>query len=305
MKATAGTTPADAPQPLEAEMKKPLNAPPIRIADEPASDDLAFGADLQEEGARDRQFVTALARGLEVLRCFSADVRFLGHQEIVRQTGLPKATVSRLLHTLAKMGYLDYSEERSKYHLGTGVLSLGYSLLTNMALLKIARPHMQELADYSHAATSIGARDRLSMVYLENCRCTSTTFTLGLEAGARIPLATTAMGRALLCGLPEAEREHLLDHIRHHHQADWPQIKAGIEQSLRDFQRWGFCFSLGDWRQDVNAVAVPMKPVAGSGVMAFNCGGPSFLLRRHMLEDDLGPRLVSMVRNIETEAARH
>jgi len=269
------------------------------------NNNLEFGTIEQREDAKDRQFVTALARGLEVLRCFSPEDRYLGHQDIVRKTGLPKATISRLVHTLAKIGYLSYSKELGKYHLGTGVLSLGYSLLSNMTILKIARPYMQELADYSHAASSIGARDRLSMVYLESCRCTDTTFTLGLEAGARIPLATTAMGKALLCTLPDAERDYLLDHIRRHNVQEWPRTKAGIEQSLKDFEKWGFCFSLGDWRQDVNAVAVAMKPVTGTGPLAFNCGGPSFLLRRHMLEDDLGPRLVNMVRNIEAELASH
>jgi DNA-binding IclR family transcriptional regulator len=266
-------------------------------------DDLQIHSDTEEE-AKDRQFVTALARGLEVLHCFTPEERLLGHQDIVRRTGLPKATVSRLAHTLTKTGHLSYAPELGKYYLGTRVLSLGHSLLTNMNILKIARPSMQELADYSHAAVSLGARDRLNMVYLESCRCVDTTFTLRLEAGARIPLATTAMGRALLCAVPEEERDYLLDHIRRHNELEWPKTKAGIEKSFEEYEKWGMCFSLGDWRQDVNAVAVAMKPVTGAGVLTFNCGGPSFLLRRHMLEDDLGPRLVNMVRNIEAEAAR-
>jgi DNA-binding IclR family transcriptional regulator len=34
-------------------------------------------------------------------------------------------------------------------------------------------------------------------------------------------------------------------------------------------------------------------------VLAFNCGGPAFQLRRQMLEEDLGPRLVQVVKNVE------
>ncbi|MDH3232081.1 MAG: helix-turn-helix domain-containing protein, partial [Alphaproteobacteria bacterium] len=56
-------------------------------------------------GAKDRQFVTALARGLEVLRAFQEGGP-LGNQEIARRTGLPKPTVSRLTHTLKQLGYI-------------------------------------------------------------------------------------------------------------------------------------------------------------------------------------------------------
>lgn len=126
-----------------------------------------FDDDLQE---KDRQFVTALARGLELLRCFSPGERHLGVTELARRTGIPKPSVSRLAGTLAKLGYLNFSESLGKYSLGSGVLSLGYAMLSNMDIRQIAKPYMQELAEYSRASVSIGIRDRLSMVYVETIR---------------------------------------------------------------------------------------------------------------------------------------
>jgi len=41
----------------------------------------------------DRKFVSALARGLEVLRAFTPSEGLLGNGEIVERTGLPKPTV--------------------------------------------------------------------------------------------------------------------------------------------------------------------------------------------------------------------
>lgn len=264
-------------------------------------DDIKLFSDADE--AKDRQFVTALARGLEILRCFKAGERYLGNQDLVKRTGLPKATVSRLAYTLTKLGYLGYAQNLGKYQLGTGVLSLGYSLLSNLDVRQVARPFMQELAEYSQASVALGSRDRLSMVYIENSRSTATV-TLRLDVGSRIPIATTAMGRALLCGLPERERDYLMDHIRQRNEADWPRIKTGIEQGLKDYQDRGFVLSAGDWQKDVNAVGVPVTAGDGAGVLAFNCGGPAFQLRRHMLEDDLGPRLVQVVKNVEAALGR-
>ena len=57
--------------------------------------------------------------------------------------------------------------------------------------------------------------------------------------------------------------------------------------------------SIGEWQQDINGVGVPLIPEDGSGILAFNCGAPAFRLDRDRLENELGPRLVAMVRSIE------
>jgi len=265
-----------------------------------ADDIQVFGDD---EESKDRQFVNALARGLELLRCFRPGDVYLANADFAKRTGIPKPTVSRLTHTLTKLGYLTYEESQGKYQLGSGVLALGYSMLSSLDVRKVARPAMQELAEYSKASVSIGVRDRLSMIYIESCR-SSSRVTLRLDVGSRIPVATTAMGKALLCGLPQSERDYLLDHIRLSDEENWPRIKAGIEQALRDYAERGFCISAGEWQQDVHAVGVPLFGVDNDKRMAFNCGGPAFLLPRNFLEDDLGPRLVQLVRKVEVEMGR-
>lgn len=256
-----------------------------------------------DDDSKDRQFVNALARGLELLRCFGPGEAWLTNAELAKRSSLPKPTVSRLTHTLTKLGYLNYSESLAKYQLGAGVLALGYRMLSTLDLRKLARPLMEELAEHAQASVSLGARDRLSMVYVETCR-SSANVTLRLDVGSRIPLATTAMGKALLCVLPEAERDYLLDHVRQRDEENWPRVKAGVEQGFKDYQDRGFCLSTGEWQGDVHAVGVPVLGVNGEQVMAFNCGGPAFLLSRERLEEDLGPRLVQLVHRIDTNLGR-
>ena len=248
---------------------------------------------------KDRLFVTALARGLSVLRCFRQGDRFLGNQEIAERTGLPKATVSRLTYTLTNLGYLNHSKRFNQYSLGPAVLSLGYSMLGNLDTLKSARPLMQELADYSEASVSLAARDGLHMVYLENCVARANMITLRIDVGARTRIANTAMGRALLCGLAEEERADLIARIRQATpKGEWAKIKAGIDQGLIDYRQKGFCFSLGDWRENVNSIAVPVIQ-ADRSVLAINCGGPAWQLSPEKLEQEIGPRLVEIRRRLE------
>lgn len=265
--------------------------------------DVETADQLESDEIKDRQFVVALARGLEVLRAFTPKDNILGNQDIAAITHLPKPTVSRLTHTLTRLGYLTYSERLGKYQLGTAVLSLGYAALANIGVRQIARPFMQELADYANASVSLGSRDRLNMVYVEHCR-SDATVTLRLDLGSRIPVETTAMGRALLAALPASERQYLMDHAAKHDPKNWPRIKSGIERAVEDYRNHGFVISAGEWQSDVHAVGVPLVPPDGSPILALNCGGPAFLFDRKRLTDDLGPRLVNLVRNVEAALMR-
>lgn len=256
-----------------------------------------------ESGAKDRKFVTALARGLEVLRAFRPGDGFLGNREIADRTGLPKPTVTRLTYTLTKLGYLSYSERLERYQLGTGVLALGYATLSSFGIRQVARPLMQELADTVDASVALGARERLSMIYLENARG-SGAVTLRLDVGSRIPIATTAMGKAFLAVLPEGERTYLMDHIRRRAGRDWPDVRIGIEDALRDYHEKGYVKTVGSWERDVNSVGVPLVNTQNGDIYAFNCGGPSFLLPEKRLDTDLGPRLQHLVQNVKAAIGR-
>lgn len=252
-----------------------------------------------DEDAKDRQFVNALARGLELLRCFGSGSHYLSNAELASATGIPKPTVSRLTYTLTKLGYLVQSPSHGAYKLGAGVLSLGYSMLANLDVRAVARPDMKELAEYANASVSLGIRDRLNMVYVETCTTNSRMVTLRLGVGSRTPMATTAMGKAFLCGLPKAEQDFLLDQIRLHDEENWSSIKKGIEQAFRDYAERGFCMTIGEWQSEVHAVGVPLpSDIEGEMPMAFNCGGPAFLLSREVLEEDLGPRLVEVAKKV-------
>src|SRR6516225_2299323 len=97
--------------------------------DRPVSD-----AEARERGSNPSG---ALLRGLEVLQAFSPERALLGNAEISAATGLPKPTVSRLTRALVEAGYLEYEPVRGKYQLRPRVLTLGFSVLSNMKVLTI------------------------------------------------------------------------------------------------------------------------------------------------------------------------
>jgi DNA-binding IclR family transcriptional regulator len=76
-------------------------------------------------------------------------------------------------------------------------------------------------------------------------------------------------------------------------------MREGIERAGEMVERSGFTISAGEWQNDVHAVGVALKLNDGTGPYAFNCGAPAFRFTEERLRDDIGPRLVAMVRNIE------
>lgn len=249
----------------------------------------------------DRHFVTALARGLDVLSAFRSRDRMLGNQELARRCGLPKSTISRLTYTLTKHGYLEHADDGSGntgYRLGSAVMALGSAMLARMDMRQQARPLMQELADHARAMVSLGMRDRLSMIYVENCRSES-ALTLSLDVGSRIPLATTAMGRAYLALCGDTERDELMERIRELDTTAWPRIREGIDRALAEYQELGCCTSFGEWQKEVNAIAIAFRPPGGRATMAINCGGPGFNLSPEFLLREVRPEMLALAARLE------
>jgi DNA-binding IclR family transcriptional regulator len=250
--------------------------------------------------SKDRHFVNALARGLEVLACFRHGDRMLGNQDLARRCGLPKSTVSRLTHTLTTLGYLVYVEESAKYSLGTATLSLGSAMLARLDIRKLAHPMMQELAEFGQCMVSLGTRDRLSMIYIDVVRG-SAAVTLSLDMGARIQIATSAMGRAYMTAIAAQERDDIMERVRELAADDrWPSLNAGIAQAMRDIRELGVCCSFGEWQKDVNAIAVPVRPGGGLPPMSINCGAPAYVVSKEFLLEKVRPRLIALANELET-----
>ncbi len=243
------------------------------------------------------QFIASLARGLEILRCFSASSQVLGNQELSQLTGLPKPTIARITNTLVSLGYLKQLPNSTKYTLDTGVLALGYAALSNISARIHARPLMEEMSKAVQAPVAMATRDRLNMVYLYVVQAES-NLTMRRPVGSTIPLHNTAMGRACLAAIPESERHFIMEALEKRHKNDWPMIKRGLERAFHDYQKYGYCLSLSEWHKEVNSVAVPMiHPL--HGLLVFNCGAPSYLVNQEKLENEIGPRLIHMVQNIQ------
>jgi len=242
--------------------------------------------------AGDRQFITALARGLRVLQAFGVGDDRLTNVELARRTGLPKPTISRLTHTLSRLGYLAPAAVGEGYSLQPHILTLGYPVLAGVGVRQIIRPHLQALARAEGATAAMALRDGVHMIFVERVRGEAATL-LTQDVGTRVPVAVTAIGRGYLAGLPVPERAALLNELRASGLPEWwPQLQAGVEREMARFAAKGYCFG-GDWTAELTGVGVPLRLPDGR-LAAIACTGS----RKHFTERRLaaaGERLKDIV----------
>ena len=264
-----------------------------------------------EQFAGDKQFATTLARGIELLRCFTAQDTELSNAEISLRTGLPRPTVSRLTYTLTLLGYLRHNAHSRRYEPGSALISATYPLMASLRLRQPARALMNALADATGGHVSMGIRDRLDIVLVETSRQPLPEHARGpmADIGLALPLVGSAIGRAYLAGCDRAAREALLNEIRIKTPDDWAQFSPGLRNAFAEHARHGFCAVEGDLVRDVLAVGASCGSVRGVQVV-FNCafmrsaaparGGSQWLKR------EIGPQLAAMVQQLRghTAAAR-
>ncbi len=251
----------------------------------------------------DHQLVMALTRGFDVLRCYSASEPVLQVKEIARRTGIPTPTVSRLTYTLSRLGYLQ-RVGLGRYQLGPAVLSIAYPLFAATSVRRLARPLMEELAAYCDGSVSMGIRDRLNVIFIESCRSTMDSNPLVPDIGMAIPIARGTSGSALLAACATPEREQVSNQIKVKTPADFALFRERFDQGLREIEARGFSASPADLDMQGVSVNVPMR-CTGDGIPTmFNCSIARTSPKARQLEDDIGPRLVEMVRKVEAAIAR-
>ncbi len=262
--------------------------------------------DFHDDSAnKDRNFVTALARGLDVLRCFHHGETNLTNSDFSERTGLPKATISRLTYTLCKLGYLATCHRAGTYRLSAGVLDLGFAVLSAIDIQELAQQEMDRLRDgpNSYITVALGELDKLEVVYV----ATSTSregVALVVRIGSRLPVFTSAIGQAILVGLQDDAREAVFEVAGRESPETELEGRKRFAEAKSVYEEKGFCTGYGLWRKDVNGIAVPVFSMSGAQVYGLNVGGPSFRVKPKQLESVYGPLLIEASEALSVQPSR-
>jgi DNA-binding IclR family transcriptional regulator len=251
----------------------------------------------------DRQFANTLERGLRVLRCFSSSQPELSNREISEATDLPKATVSRLTHTLIELGYLRRRPDSTHFELSTGVLSLGYPVLAGLIQLRrAALPPMAALAKEIDGVSAMAIRDRLQMVLIETV-IERDVLRRKHGAGLTRDIVGNTGGVAWVVGASAAERERVFRDIEHHTPGALATWREELDRCFTQYLRHGYVTGYGKLRPNTLVVSTPLKRHAGEEVLVLSCALVAPAAQAEAMGLVSGAKLVATARAIEAARA--
>ncbi len=241
-------------------------------------------------------YVQSFARGLEVIRSFSATAPQQTLSEVAAQTGLTRAGARRILLTLQTLGYVE--SDGRLFRLTPRILDLGFAYLSSMPIWDLAEPVMEELVEQVRESCSAAVLDGLDIVYVLRLP-THKIMRTNLGVGSRLPAAWTSMGRVLLAGLPDDELvERLqglsLQRFTEHTSVDMPTLLAHIRQARSQ----GWCLINQELEEGLISLAAPLTNRAGQTVAALNISGQANRTSAEVMQATMLPALLRAAETI-------
>lgn len=249
------------------------------------------------EPAKDE--VSALARGLGLLRIVADANEPLSNRDLAERAGIPKATVSRLVATLQSAGFLRCLPG-DRYALGPAVLHLGEAYLRSFDFRQQARVHLAELAEAAGANVHLGVRDGLDLVLIDTLRPRTALILSRMDVGSRMRIATSSMGRAYFAALPPQQRAALLQELVAAAGDGAQQVQEKMHAAVADYARDGFCTSFGEWHPEIHALGFALHGPRGE-LYGVSVGGPAYVLTASLMLQKIGPLLLATKAAIERE----
>ena len=221
-----------------------------------------------------RDYVNALARGLEVIRAFTRTTPSMTLADIARTTGMNRATVRRFLLTLVAEGYAQ--TDGKQFALKPKVLELGYAALSSMKFLDVVQPAVVRLAEELGESCFAAILDGEDVVYIATATPPGRLINIGLSVGSRSPAHCVSTGRILLAALPERARLKYLDTATLHKLTpntvtSKVKLRALIEET--SVKGWSVCDQ--ELEIGLRSISVPIRDQSGKVLAALNVACPS------------------------------
>ncbi len=203
------------------------------------------------------EIIQVVSRAFDVLRCFEGHEARLGNLEISSRCGLPRSTVSRLTHTLTRMGQLVYLPRDQKYRIGPSAVAMSTSMTRGLQLRNLIRLRLQDTAELLPGTVGFMIPDRFHLVYLEYGRAARA---IGLHSttGDRIAIANSAAGHAYAAALDTDVGNALLAEMEREIPQEAKCLRACLEHNRGFLRDRGYVVACGSWSPHINGLAVPL-----------------------------------------------
>jgi IclR family pca regulon transcriptional regulator len=246
-------------------------------------------------------YVQSFARGLAVIRSFSAQSPRQTLSEVAGRAQLTRAGARRILLTLQTLGYVQ--SDGKLFRLTPRILDLGFAYLSSLPLWNLAEPVMEELVGQIKESCSAAVLDGTDIVYVLRVP-THKIMSISLGVGSRLPAYCTSMGRMLLSALtPEAMMKVLQTSERtvrtRYTVTDVDELAVKIAQ----VRQQGWALVDQELEEGLVSMAAPVTDRAGQTIAAINISGQANRTSAKVMQETMLPLLLTAAQSISTRLA--
>jgi IclR family transcriptional regulator, pca regulon regulatory protein len=245
---------------------------------------------------REARYSQSLERGLAILECFTPERPVLGISDLADLLGMSRSTTHRYVLTLTALGYL-VQDTRRKYRLALGVTDLGMSALNSTGLREHARPHLEELSGRAPYTLAIAVLDGPELLYVDRidaARRGGRPIDLGLDAGSRVPVHCSAMGKLLVANLPAGEQRRLIAELTPRRWGPHTIVsRSALREELALVAAESLAVGDEELAPGVYEIAAPVRSQTREVFAAVSMAAHRSAISLEQLVEHLGPHLVT------------
>lgn len=237
-------------------------------------------------------FVGSLAKGLKILRAFDESATELSLSELVKITGLEKSAVQRLANTLHIEGMLDKDPTTRRYRPSHAWLQMAYAYFWSDPLVRLAMPKLIELSHQLDATVNLAELSGDHVMYVCRVPGRSGQFAATIP-GRRLPVLSSAAGRAILSTMPQEIRDPLIEKAPLKQMT--PRTVLDREEIRRDIELAkvnGFAMTQDQSILNQTGISAPIKGPDGQAMAAIQCSVSSRFWTMEQIEQNILPYLI-------------
>jgi IclR family KDG regulon transcriptional repressor len=207
--------------------------------------------------------ITALQRGLSLLRLFGDSPRGLTAKQVAGVSRLPVSTVHRFLANLVTADFLSCDGE-GHYHLGIACFAIGQAAVGQLDIRRLSLPYLRELNQQTRETIHLTVRHGLSAVYVEKLDSPE-PLRIHSRIGAGVPLYCTAVGKVMLAYMPQEEHNRVLPELQVKRLT--PNTVGNLQEletELYRVRKNGYACDLEEHEMHIRCVAAPIWDHTGS-----------------------------------------
>lgn len=213
--------------------------------------------------AQDAQTDGTIGKALDVLDRVAAFGRPVRFSEVLAASPYPKATLFRVLRSLARQGMLGFDAGNGTYVPGVRLLRLAHLAWRQASLAPLARPHLDALSRRLGETIHLAQLDGAHVLYVDK-RNAATPVEMFSEAGKVGPAWCTGVGKAMLAFLPEATLAALLPQMSFHaFTAATLTDPAALSADLALTRARGYALDAEEHEPGILCLAVPVLSASG------------------------------------------